>query len=162
MLDKNNIYIARRGNYARLTLEDKNLRIIEEKMIEKFDFLFIPSTKLVMVQQHWLGLKFVSNEMWKKLIRGKSVCSRENYSNHCTCTFKRSLGAASLTGAVFIAFQKKLRSRATISSLTPPVFKGGRTIRCLQASLIRETRQGAEDHLNFRGQASFGASSDVF
>lgn len=64
MLDKNNIYIARRGNYARLTLEDKNfVRIIEEKMIEKFDFLFIPSTKLVMVQQHWLGLKFVSNEM---------------------------------------------------------------------------------------------------
>lgn len=44
--------------------EDKNfVRIIEEKMIEKFDFLFIPSTKLVMVQQHWLGLKFVSNEM---------------------------------------------------------------------------------------------------
>lgn len=63
VLGKNNIYIARRGNYARLTLEDKNLRIIEEKMIEKFDFLFIPSTKLVMVQQHWLGLKFVSNEM---------------------------------------------------------------------------------------------------
>lgn len=63
VLDKNNIYIARRGNYARLTLEDKNLRIIEEKMIEKFDFLFIPNTKLVMVQQHWLGLKFVSNEM---------------------------------------------------------------------------------------------------